>query len=83
MHFASRLSRWDSNSVRLQRRHAKDTAVRHGGRGAREAICSANTAEYHRRDSALWVAPRRNERVASGQRPKRLKFLTENDFDRK
>ena len=40
----------------------------HGGCGTHEAICSANTAKYHRRDSALSVAPRRNERVASGDR---------------
>ncbi len=41
----------------------------HGGCGTHEAICSANTAKYHRRDSALSVAPCRNERVASGDRP--------------
>ncbi len=63
------------------------TRQRHGGASAGswtyQAICSANTAEYHRRDSALSVAPRRKMRVASGDTPDAAQKLTLNDCDRK
>src|SRR4051794_3981043 len=37
-----------------------------GGHKGDQTICSSDTYEYHRRDSPLSVAPRRNIRVASG-----------------